>query len=207
MINFFAGIFFAVIILLVVSQKNKYMPVTCKQNEILTDGKCINNVDIKPCIPTTTEKDANAEVYTTTLEGKCVPVSCKNRYTVSNNKCVPLSNETMNIKEKVNNRLAGESNKSGRVFIKLDSDFSLDTVITKFLKDERCNRDVAAEQCATDLVDYCDNNPAGEKFGVDCDIIVGPIGSTCSSDVDCGSVMKCKKTPDLSKSYCFHGRV
>ena len=202
MINFFAGIFFAFVLLFVVAQKNNYMPITCKQNEILTDGKCVNNLNIKQCVPTKLEEDANAEVYTTDKYGKCIPFTCKNRYILTNNTCVPLSDETMDIKEKVNKRLAAEADKSGRVFIKLDSDFNLDTVITQFLKDEKCSRDVEAEQCATDLADYCDNNPVGEKFGVDCDIIVGPVGSTCSSDVDCGSVMKCKKTPDLSKSYC-----
>ena len=202
MIKFFAGIFFALIVLLILSQYRKYLPIVCKQDEILADDKCVRNLDIKQCVPTVLEKDANAEVYTTDINGKCVPFSCKNKYTLTNDKCVPLSKETINIKEKVNSRLAAEAAKTNRVFIKLNSDFNLDTVITQFLKDEKCNKDDTAEQCATDLTDYCDNNPTGEKFGVDCDIIVEPLGSTCSSGADCGSVMKCKKTPDLTKSYC-----
>jgi hypothetical protein len=202
MINFFAGIFFAFVLLFVVAQQNKYIPTVCKQNEILTAGKCVNNLNIKQCVPTKLEEDANAEVYTTNKDGKCIPFTCRNKYVLTNNKCEPLSNNesSVDIKEKVNKRLAAEAAKTGRVFIKLDSDFNLDTVITQFLKDERCNS--STEQCATDLADYCDNSPAGEKFGVDCDIIVGPVGSTCSSDVDCGSDMKCKQTPDKSKSYC-----
>ena len=185
--------------------KKSVPPPPCKQSEIRVDGKCVPNVNLPTCAPTKTEEDKNADIYRLSEDNKCLPSMCKNGYMLSlKNACVPLSpDNAAPDREQVSKFLNSESNSTDRMFIDLGNDFNLDTVVTKFLNYEECNKGNMLG-CAKNFVDYCDNNPTGQKYSVDCSQIVGNLGPKCATTADCGemSTLKCKRTPDGSKSYC-----
>ena len=201
--KFILGIVCAV--LFVYAVKRSVPPLECRQYEMRVNGKCVLNTDLPTCSPTKAEEDKNADVYGLTGDNKCLPTLCKTGYAYSKDKCVPMSPDMMvrlNDRETVKTYLDTEAHGEKRVFIELGNDFNLDTVITKFLNYEECNKGNMLG-CTKDLVDYCDNNPTGQKFSVDCGQIVGNLGPKCgTTTTDCGD-LKCKRTPDGSKSYCM----
>jgi len=199
---FIFGIIFAILLLIVIAYQTSAENTVCKQDEIMINGTCTTSTDTTSCVPTKSEEDPGADTYLLDDSGECVSFTCKNGYSMSNGKCSVFDASSLDVKENVKNRFSAESAKPGRVFIKLEDNFNLDTVVAQFFKDDTCSKSDKIEQCATDLLDYCDNNPTSSKFGIECDEVVGPVGANCVNDISCGA-LKCKKTPDSSKSFCY----